>query len=131
MIMTSNNAPLPGPGRELDRLVAEKIGLKYIPATKGGWPEHVEFPDKPGQFVELLDYSTSITAAWQVVEKYKLSLVRIAEDEWLCGPTGKGGHDGIYSENDGSVVVQFHDYLLATTAPHAICLAFLEIPELV
>jgi hypothetical protein len=130
MIMTSNNTPLPPPGRELDRLVAERIGLKYIPATKGGWPEHVEFPDKPGQFVELLDYSTNIAAAWQVIkylddkrEDRDFSIELLHQEwepfNWQC--------DFRY---DGARIAHVA-LAVGVSEAHAICLAFLAIPELV
>jgi hypothetical protein len=130
MTMTSSNTPLPGPGRELDRLVAEKIGLKYIPATKGGWPEHVEFPDKPGQFVELPDYSTSIAAAWQVVrylddkredQDFSIELIHLEWEpfNWQC--------DLRYDLTRIAHVA----LAVGVSEAHAICLAFLAIPELV
>jgi hypothetical protein len=130
VIMTSNNTPLPGPGRKLDRLVAERIGLKYIPATKGGWPEHVEFPDKPGQFVELLDYSTDIAAAWQVVEFMRSKGYRFhiyEHDRKSPGDDFVGWVAGFTSRDEMKVNSQWQ----GDTPAHAICLAFLAIPELV
>jgi hypothetical protein len=130
MIMTSNNAPLPPPGRELDRLVAEKIGLKYIPATRGGWPEHVEFPDKPGQFVELPDYSTDDKAAFGLVDFVRSKGYRFhlyEHDRKSPGDDFTGWVAGFTSRDEMKVNSQWQ----GETRPLAICRAFLAIPELV
>jgi hypothetical protein len=65
------------PGRELDALVAEKVmGLPqpYLSPFNGEWVIKHEEKWKPIE--RLQNYSTDISAAWEVVEKfesYKLS----------------------------------------------------------
>jgi hypothetical protein len=116
-------------GRALDRLVAEKMGYPVRLGEDGRtFGIFVVYSDSKPHFLPIPGFSTEIDMAWRVVEKYNLSLIRIADDEWLCGRYGQEGHDGLYSENDGScVVAQFYNYRIAPTAAHAICLAFLEL----
>lgn len=105
------------------------------------WPPHKEpgskyFSDRltVSGLSSVKQYSTDIRAAWTLVEKYKLSLLQEVDDEddveWMCGPlniTGIGNRDGTDLSDVG---VKFtNQWRLATTAPHAICLAFLTLPD--
>lgn len=79
------------PGRELDALVAEKV--------MGG---------------ELRPYSTDISAAWEVVEKYKWAEPELRySDEQHCWVFSLHKASGYPNE-------------CGDTAPHAICLAALR-----
>ena len=109
--MTGTN----GGGREIDAMVAEKVmGLKsrFIPDTNwavfqvDGWTERL-----------VLDYSTNITDAFQVVEKmrergYYFALIQHVGGTWGCEFTDKG------YELKGKVEDE-------KTAPEAICRAAL------
>jgi hypothetical protein len=141
MTNPTTTTPLPGIGRDLDKLVAEKLGLNvtwrkepYLPAS---WPEDwmYSFEYHGGMVWDPIpEYSTSIAAAWVLVEKYKLSLIREVDDEddveWMCGPlniTGIGNRDGTDLSDVG---VKFtNEWRLATTAPHAVCLCVLNLPD--
>lgn len=109
-------------GRELDALVAEKVmGLEVKPYEKlkgSDIPEYFGTLWVPSadqnrgtpyqQWLPLPHYSTSIAAAWEVVEKLKDDDFHLEEHgtHWKAGfgPRWRG----------------------AETAPHAICLAALE-----
>lgn len=72
------------PGRELDALVAEKVMGYAIGDGQGGWIVQkviIHRPDdgtaewlRNGQ-QQLPHYSTDISAAWEVVDKLKISIV--------------------------------------------------------
>lgn len=108
-------------GRELDALVAEKVmgwtGIKpYLKSvgqheflTYVGWFQEDGLPK-----VEIPHYSTDIAEAWKVVEKFKGDRdIRIDSD-----------FDGGYWVYPSPV---FNKPIHAKTAPHAICLAALNI----
>lgn len=109
------------PGRELDTLVAEKV-FKYS-IFKKRWKEgsHSGFIDSwidsagfeiPGQ---LPEYSTDISAAWEVVEKLRPELcIEIM-------PWGDNYHVRVLS-----VTLEQKSRASCRSAPHAICLAALK-----
>jgi len=109
-------------GRELDALVAERLGaIKVIPygTSEGDFFCHWgNTPDGGGISRPLCHYSTSIAAAWELVEKLKGDSCTIdissATPGWICMIDVLHGH--------GAEV-------RADTAPLAICLAFLKATE--
>jgi len=113
-------------GRELDTLVAERV-MGWSPPRKpdqytwqapSGWRGGVE---------QIPAYSTSIAAAWEVVDK-------LAESGKLCCLTiDKLGFPGeewrVFFQWDVSDDRMEMPYADAPTAPHAICLAALAAVE--
>lgn len=120
------------PGRELDALVAEKVmGCKpaikdddYVCTCKGPNPGYSFdiLPHGSTRMVvgeeyppDIRDYSTDITAAWEVVEHINLlkgaELSKYDNGDWCVGCTAPG-----------------EGYTIASgeTAPHVICLAALK-----
>lgn len=94
------------PGRELDALVAEKVmGL-----TNFYWLSGERFYGPEYQHNRLSDYSTDISAAWEVVDK--IGSVKV------LGPTIQG-------EWYSSVLGNRKVGVWAKTAPEAICKAAL------
>lgn len=96
------------PGRELDALVAEKIFGFVIN------PENISFVSYNSEYRSNFlnkDYSTSIEAAWEVVEKL---LPRIISLRWC-----DGWEVNEYLPDAKETVLLAE----AKTAPHAICLA--------
>ena len=116
-------------GRELDALVAKKVmGLFVIPTCDGfKGPFIAETPETSGlfgrpKFVEpflLPGYSTSISAAWEVVEKLNIPWVWALSNyhnEWEVELTRIDiDHQGVHAH--------------ASTAPLAICRAALKAME--
>ena len=106
------------PGRELDALIAEKVmGLDPPMAQpsgrriKGFWSEWDGLPH----------YSTSIEAAWEVVEKIKdLREHETFHIEWT-GCNWEAGYMQYESYEPPS-----HDVVVGETPAHAICLAALK-----
>jgi hypothetical protein len=133
---TDNDTPKPaesGPleaGRDVDRAVAEKLGWKNDGSGLGMYyPPNGKIASRCES--EIPHYSTDIASAFKLLEKYQLSLIRLDDDEWLCGRPGDETRQynvpGIYAEDNGNCVVEFKDYKVATTAAHAICLSFLAV----
>lgn len=123
--MTKADEPaFPAPGRELDQLIAEKVfGAKVTWAPFGGMADEQYRSATGGLSVRsLLRYSTSIEAAWLVVEKLKNEdmFVEIfaprGELHWVCR-----FYHFSKAELGDSIVGGGAD-----TAPHAICLAALK-----
>jgi hypothetical protein len=146
-------------GRELDAKVAEVMGLEPCQVirelTRRGSvlrPRPRGHPDyewwaycEPAEFINwvrdgegkermarpLPEFSTSIAAAWPLVEKYKLTVLPIEGDDdkivgWFAGRFDQE-HD--YLDDEGGVIDGHfkHDtYARAETAEVAICLAALE-----
>lgn len=123
------------PGRELDALVAEKVMGKFVISdpkqylevmvSEGGdyfggkWVStvlcHNETFDKhlPGHAVAIVkQYSTNISAAWEVVEKLPGFSLRKLDGAYWCTFAN--------SWDDELIDV------IEKTAPHAICLAALR-----
>jgi hypothetical protein len=103
------------PGRELDALVAERV-MGWTDFWRRG--EHILYGYPPVERSMGIDaerhpvphYSTDITAAWELVEKFRLTVTPWSTQGWIA--TVEPG-EGWYSPAD--------------TAPHAICLAALFI----
>ena len=122
------------PGRELDALVAEKIFDKQFyraPMTEWrGRYVYKEFWDDPNSYYNEWhrsqeigeweycgpNYSTDISAAWEVLGKFQLRLENVGYgDKKYHVIIHKFDEDGEFSEFDS----------FAETAPHAICIASL------
>jgi hypothetical protein len=121
-------------GRELDALVAEKVmGLRRVTE----YSEEFAYPHYPGDFVnsdghrvfssfdepthQLPKYSSDISAAWEVVEKFiKFNPFWEENDSlWFdLSPTKPPGWYCNFGDSSTSVY--------ADTAPLAICLAALK-----
>ena len=115
------------PGRELDALVAAKV-MGWSWDGRSAWSpcgsryartldERITLPQTVRDDEGWLPfYSTSIAAAWEVIEKLQL-----LEDQFL-GKTPKSGEWMVGSpDSDGA-----WDYQKGESAPHAICLAALK-----
>lgn len=106
------------PGPELDALVAEEVmGIKDIQYTFNGIPcdgspDYYYSTDRPEGYLSnpLSRYSTSIEAAWEVVEKFKDVEVYVNKQSNYPG----------FSCVIGDLL---EAYAVGETAPHAICLA--------
>lgn len=107
---------LPEPGRDLDALVAEKVMGWFKDRYSEYWfPPGTNITN--GAVVDLPHYSTSIEAAWEVVEKLKegvlyFELVR-TPDGWISQFYSEAKYDPAPIED-------------APTAPHAIAVAALK-----
>ena len=117
-------------GRELNALVAkevmgwERIQMKHPPGGVS-WPTPPKGFDVPNnRFASIPLYSTSIAAAWEVVEKLRDSGLTVdicsdaVDEEWEV-EVWRPEEENEY----GQVRVATPGY--ADTAPHAICLAAL------
>jgi hypothetical protein len=107
--METENRQTLTPGRELDALVAEKV-MGWTNLTSDFWGCPVK--DR-ASMVPIHKYSTSIAAAWEVVEK-------LSETHRICITKANGKwamalDDEIIWISDGQ-----------ETAPYAICLAALK-----
>jgi hypothetical protein len=126
------------PGRELDRLIAEKVmGWSPVKGDPSSFENPSEFQDEwmsrhAGVWQWLPAYSTDIAAAWEVVEKLKT--IPGKPEEW------GDGFDTPF-EIRISWMPSFSEWQVAwspaywiyeheasaATAPHAICLAALRV----
>jgi hypothetical protein len=112
-------------GRELDALVAEMVmgfkreKKKWEFVSIGG---HIPFPMRV-PFDDFPNYSTDISAAWDVVKKFAgLGFITLFSTEWSSATRPSG--PGWACQIDGSKNTE-----LGETAPHAICLAALKAVE--
>jgi hypothetical protein len=130
MLTHTDILPLPA-SRELDALVAEQVmGCANI--VRGSYFPYCRCSPAlhNGEDGYLESYSTSIAAAWEVVEKVHLSLVR-CEEGWLACPFP----DSAIAVWPGWCAIdhEFHvingkdHYAVADTAPLAICRAALKV----
>lgn len=107
-------------GRELDALVARDVfGLEVHTEPIGFMFVRHGNTDGP-----VMPYSTDIAAAWMIVEKLGLSLVRMTNGNWWAGRF----REGTYFSSDvelGVVDGNLEDGAEAPTAPEAICRAAL------
>lgn len=110
----------PAPGLELDKLIAEKVlgWRKYnkdnpIPASDRFSLERFEWRDEDGSGPVFVNYySTDIKAAWDLVEKFRLTV----------RPLGEIGWTAVKKWCDDEMIMLQNS---SPTAPHAICLAAL------
>ena len=109
-------------GRELNALVAERLGCKTLQTQKRGLRcdcgdlAHIQ----PGSTYQWKEYSTSITAAWELVNWLLTHRIEFTLDV--------GRHRGT-----GAIFyacrVDDVNFVYEDTAPLAICLAFLKATE--
>lgn len=121
------------PGRELDALIAEKVmGLDVIISTH----EYNKLNDvgTASSREPIKSYSTNISAAWEVVEKfnrgdYNEKMVSCCIDIEICdcpiGDFKDGNWVSVSIYSPSQIKVQ----AFGKTAPHAICLAALKAVE--
>lgn len=108
------------PGRELDALIAEKVlGYKRLEDAPDG-SERWRYPNE-GKYSGIPSFSTSIEAAWEVVEKlrergFAFHFTQLAEDGW-------GANAGFVDHADDRNIGVTRSL---DSAPHAICLAALK-----
>lgn len=104
------------PGLELDKLVATKVLGWYQDSDIGGERDWWYMSGKEDELDEpslyLNSFSTDIRAAWDLAEKFRLCVV-----PWKRGWT---------AVKEGKILVD-GDTNMAPTAPHAICLAALNL----
>lgn len=112
------------PGRELDKLIAEKIFKFETETVYDVWV----FLRNEGKYsggdwipTHVPDYSTSITAAWQLVDKIRtLTGIDYDSDLFTVQQLNSGWRAGTMSFIDWTLEA------VGDTAPHAICLAALK-----
>jgi hypothetical protein len=105
-------------GRELNELVAEKVmGWRYVTFPDGAMP-HVKHWHGPNDECLLPDFSGSINAAWQLVEKLIEAGWNVGVDKYAR--TSPCVEVNIWNAGNDEVIQ------LADTAPLAICLAALK-----
>lgn len=127
-------------GRELDELVADKVmSIKREVRIAGTTDKAFIYTENPyfggvvqgfeinRNYCQPLPYSTSIEAAWQVVEKLRkshccLTLKSDFDHVWECYAI----KDEDDPEHHSDVIVDYKIYEKAETAPLAICLAALK-----
>jgi hypothetical protein len=118
------------PGRELDLLVAEKVMGRTVSDNpdpiifkRGDFESHISGPDT------IPNYSTDISAAWEVVEKLRkegilLEIKPISEEIYTY-------RNAVRNAGMSQYATIVHGYICngieADTAPHAICLAALRV----
>lgn len=104
--------------QELNEAVARKLGWHFAEDKVSGDHWHEPNEKQTGGYCHdsVPNYSTDISAAWEIVEKMSEEICFVLiryQDGWLCDL----GHE--YDEPDIS---------RADTVPMAICLAFLKLP---
>jgi hypothetical protein len=115
------------PGRELDALIAEKVmGIKH-PITIHRDKTAYQWGSATDEWEFLPEYSTDIAAAWKVVEKLGLCVWPTEDAKWFAF---QDRFDSSYGEEYWFGGENFLSrYVIADTAPHAICLAALKALE--
>ncbi len=115
------------PGRGLDKLIAEKvmgwteIKTEVIPET--GWDLYGVNSKGEGDFL-IPDYSTDISAAWEVVEK--LISIGYMVDIQTHTRFHQVQLEKLVGETDSGGIWQGGESIEGQSAPHAICLAALK-----
>lgn len=118
------------PGLELDRFIAMKI-LGWIQISDIGGPrkwwlplskadEILSRPSYPPmeEALCLNHFSTDISAAWSLVERFRLCVVPAGDHQWSAFR-----RDGVFQNANKSIADTVK--AVADTAPHAICLALM------
>jgi hypothetical protein len=102
------------PGLELDELIAINVFGWYQESGLGREAYWHKKDVGRGNPIHLKYFSTDIRAAWELVEKFNLWVIPWHENNWTA-----------VKEND--IFVEIGNQNQAPTAPHAICLAALNI----
>ena len=109
-------------GRELDALVAERLGKQFVSRTTTDEYGTATFSDR-----DFPQYSTSIAAAWELVE-------HMTEDGWTFYVSTYYFHSDDMKDLEPCAAIFSRGGNRkggsADTAPLAICLAFLKAAEL-
>lgn len=103
-------------GRELDLLVSLRV-----------FGEIEEMKKTPGFVVP--PYSTDLSAAWEVVEKLSLSVLRLSKNQWSersAETWGCGRWPEVEYECDGTYDGDYYFWTEANTAPLAVCRSALK-----
>jgi hypothetical protein len=66
-------------GRELDRVIAQRVMGHVVTQQKREVFEATEKGTRP-----LANYTTDIQAAWEVAEKYAITLIPVQESSWFA-----------------------------------------------
>lgn len=120
--MTNEEIDQMAAGRELDRLIAEKVmGWKLVDPIKYPADKYCGFP--PGQqFDYIPKYSTEIAAAWPLMERITKDKRFYYGVEMITHLHSNGWLIVVFGESK-----KYHDiYVFAETAPLAICRATLK-----
>ena len=113
-------------GRELDRLVAEKVLGHAVAQQKREIFEMTPKGSRP-----LRAYSTEVAAAWEIVEHLGMTVIPIEGGQWFVLATGR---DGFKSPAHFIEYLQAGNFVSAgaavcATAPLAICIAAVQAVE--
>jgi hypothetical protein len=112
-------------GHEMDKLIAEKVmGLEVTVLSADmasiGSPHWIDIAGESELLNSLLNYSTDISAAWQVFEKLGLAVGKNTVypnlEAWVCLTDMFNGEDWLFNHSCG---------VYGSTAPEAICKAAL------
>jgi NAD dependent epimerase/dehydratase family enzyme len=112
-------------GREMDRLIAEKVMNWYV--SPSGM---VDRQHKPGDIFlndvcETWEPSTNIAAAWEVAEKLKIVVIPLSDNKGWAAQA-----DEEFDPDLGWYERPVEEWVNAETAPLAICrAALIEITE--
>lgn len=78
---------------------------------------------------DIPHYSTDITAALPLITDKEMALIQLDNTHWFCGKILTLSWSGFsFEQGTGTMTGRFGNYYIGTTAPHAICLAFLALP---
>jgi hypothetical protein len=137
MMSEQQQTTLP-PGRELDAAVSKRLGLPAVYHYPENWPycncKNLMYQtNKTGSgWDEVPYYSTDIAAAWELVEYatgkgYDFALIRDVSRPDLNKQYACEFDTDAWNTNIGETT--YMRGARADTAAHAICLAFLQVPD--
>jgi hypothetical protein len=104
----------PGPGRQLDKIIAGKMGLEVGTIYNGDYA----LVSQAGEFSHLRPYSVSLSSAWQLINRIidKRPDIGFELTKFPYNQTWGAGFIGYPNCTAGS-------------PSYAICLAFLSLPD--
>lgn len=107
-------------GRALDAAVAERVmGWTGVDKALDDWTGIRD----GNTWCVVPPYSTDLAAAWEVVERLRLSVIPLEDGRWLAGQFGRLTY---ISEDLGVVDGRFEEGAAAASASEAICRAALK-----